>query len=134
MESNGTYFDNQTTAIINAWQQPGDVTDVPQARLTFENGNQFRLSRYISDGSYLRLKTLTLGYSLPSKIIEHVKINSLRFYVSAYNLITFTGYRGWDPEVSSDVYNTYSDPVDVGVDFYSAPQPKTVVLGLSLGL
>jgi TonB-linked SusC/RagA family outer membrane protein len=134
MESNGTYFDNQTTSILNVWQQPGDVTDVPQARLTFENGNQFRLSRYISDGSYLRLKTLTLGYSLPAKIIGHIKINSLRFYVSAYNLITFTGYRGWDPEVSSDVYNTYSDPVDVGVDFYSAPQPKTVVLGLSLGL
>lgn len=134
MESNATFFDNQITDVINSWKQPGDVTDVPESRLTFENGNQYRSSRYISDGSYLRLKTLTLGYNLPRRTLEKIKISSLRFYISGYNLITFTDYAGWDPEVTSDYSNTYYDNVNVGYDFYSAPQPKTVVLGVSLGL
>jgi len=131
MESNGTFFDNQTTRILDAWQQPGDITDVPQARLNFENGNEFRSSRYISDGSYLRLKTLTFSYNLPRKILSKAKISSLRFYITGYNLLTFTKYHGWDPEVTTDYY---ADNVNVGEDFYSAPQPKTWVLGVSLGL
>ncbi|MCY7409655.1 MAG: TonB-dependent receptor [Chitinophagales bacterium] len=131
MASNGSQWDNQITDMQNSWQNPGDVTDVPQERLFFTNGSQFRNSRYISDASYLRLKTLTLSYSLPKKMLGKAKISSLRIYTSAYNLLTFTNYTGWDPEVTTDIY---ADNVNVGVDFYSAPQPRTIVFGISLGL
>jgi TonB-linked SusC/RagA family outer membrane protein len=131
MASNGSQWDNQIVEMLGSWQQPGDVTDVPQNRLQFSNGDQFRLSRYLTDGSYLRLKTAMLGYQLPKKVISKAKIASLRVYVAGYNLLTFTDYIGWDPEVTTDLY---ADNVNVGVDFYSAPQPRTIVFGVNLGL
>jgi TonB-linked SusC/RagA family outer membrane protein len=131
MASNGSQWDNQVTDMLNSWQQPGDQTDVPQARLYFDNGSQFRSSRYISDGSYIRLKTFSLSYSLPQKMISKANITNLRIFATAYNLFTITNYKGWDPEVTTDIY---SDNVFVGTDFYSAPQAKTIVFGVSLGL
>lgn len=131
MASNASQWDNQTVDQLDAWQQPGDETDIPENRLLFENGTASRSSRYLSDGSYVRLKTLTVSYMLPSKLVERLKMESARFYVSGYNLYTLTNYRGWDPEVSSD---SFVDNIYYGIDFYSAPQPRTVVLGLSLGL
>lgn len=70
MESNGAVYDNQTTHMLDSWQNPGDITDVPQARLGFDNGDQTRSSRYIDDGSYIRLKSLTLGYDFSSRLIK----------------------------------------------------------------
>lgn len=133
MEANGTVYDNQTTHILEAWQNPGDITDVPQGRLGFENGDQTRSSRYIDDGSYIRLKAVTLGYDFSGRLIKKVKLTSLRLYASAYNMLTITNYRGWDPEVSSD-YVGSSENIIAGNDFYSAPQPKTIVFGLTIGL
>ena len=133
MASNGDQYDNQITDMLNSWQNPGDITDVPQARLGFENGDQFRSSRYISDGTYVRMKSVTLSYSLPKKLLGHAKISELRIYATSYNLFTFSKYEGWDPEVSTDLFYN-DDNVNVGVDFYSAPQPRTIVFGVSLGL
>ena len=131
MSSNASQYDNQTVDQLEAWQNPGDVTDVPENRLLFANGTESRSSRYISDGSYLRLKTLTFGIEMPKKITSKLNMNSFRIYASSYNLITWTKYRGWDPEVSTD---SFTDNVYAGIDFYSAPQPKTIVFGISLGL
>ena len=133
-ESNGAVFDNQTTAMLDSWQQPGDITDVPEARLLFSNGDQTRSSRYLSDGSYLRVKTVTLAYDFSSRLVKKAKLTNLRLYVSAYNLFTITNYRGWDPEVSSDYVLQEDINVIAGNDFYSAPQPKTVVFGITIGL
>jgi TonB-dependent starch-binding outer membrane protein SusC len=130
MNSNGTFWDNQIVDALNSWKNPGDITNVPEARYEFDNGNEFRSSRYISDGSYMRLKVLTLGYDFPKSIIRHLNLSELRLYTSAYNLFTVTNYQGWDPEVSTDLYD---DNVDIGVDFYSAPQPKTIVFGINVG-
>lgn len=131
MSSNASQYDNQTTDQLNAWENPGDDTDIPENRLLFANGTEPRSSRYLSDASYLRLKTLTLSYTIPQKLTTKMKMSSMRLYTSAYNLYTFTNYRGWDPEVSSD---SFSDNVFSGIDFYSAPQPKTIVFGVSIAL
>ena len=126
--SNG--FDNQTVDQLRAWKNPGDITDVPEARLFYANGTD-PSSRYISDGSYLRVKSATLGYNLPAAMISRLKIDRLRVYVRAQNLFTITNYKGWDPEVNADYQ---ANNINQGVDFYSAPQFKTIVFGLNLGL
>jgi hypothetical protein len=130
MACNGCWFDNQTRDQLKSWRNPGDVTDVPQARLGYSNGDQARSSRYLSDGSYLRLRSLTFGYDFPKSLIKKRGLDKLRLYVQGQNLLTFTKYIGWDPEVSTDFA---VDNVISGVDFYSAPQPKTITFGLNVG-
>jgi TonB-linked SusC/RagA family outer membrane protein len=131
MSSNASQYDNQTIDQLDAWQNPGDETDIPENRLLFANGTESRSSRYLSDASYLRVKTVTLSFSFPKRLTEKMNMSSLRLYTSAYNLFTFTNYTGWDPEVSTD---SFTDNVYYGIDFYSAPQPKTVVFGVSIAL
>jgi TonB-dependent starch-binding outer membrane protein SusC len=127
--ANGDWFDNSTRDQMARWQNPGDITMIPQARLGACNGCQAS-SRYLSDGSYVRLRTLSVGYSLPSNLISKLKISSARFYLIAQNLLTFTNYKGWDPEVNADYL---ASNVFQGNDFYSAPQAKTISLGLNVG-
>ncbi len=135
MSANGDYFDNQTSDQLNSWKQKGDITDVPQARLY--DGNGVRMSsRYVYDASYMRLKTFTVGYSLPKEILDKAKLRSVRVYFTAQNLLTFTKYKGWDPEVST-LYtssSTQNGNIIAGADFYTPPQAKTLVFGISLGL
>jgi TonB-linked SusC/RagA family outer membrane protein len=131
MSANGSNgFDNQTRDQLNAWKQPGDVTMVPEARQFFSNGTN-QSSRYLSNASYLRLKSLSIGYNFPSTIIRRLRIDRLRAYVRAQNLLTFTDYEGWDPEVNADYQATN---INQGVDFYSAPQVRTIVFGFNIGL
>lgn len=124
--SNG--FDNQTLDQLDAWQNPGDITMIPEARLFYPNGTD-PSSRFISDGSYLRVKAVTLSYSLPASIISRFKISNAKIYARAQNLFTFTKYEGWDPEVNADFQ---ADNINLGQDFYSAPQVKTIVFGINL--
>ena len=126
--SNG--FDNQTTDQLAAWKKPGDITMVPEARLFFANGTD-NSSRYISDGSYLRVKAITLGFNLSPKLLSVLHIDRARFYIRAQNLFTITKYKGWDPEVNSDAT---ANNISLGNDFYSAPQIKTIVFGVNIGL
>ncbi len=131
MSGNMDWVDNQTRDQLARWQNPGDITDVPQARFGLQNGQQSRSSRYLSDGDYLRLKTVTFGYSLPTQVLERAGVRSARFYVTGQNLLTFTDYIGWDPEVSTDYLanrNLYQS-----IDFYSAPQARTFIVGVNVG-
>lgn len=128
MSANGDFYDNQTIDQLARWQKPGDITNVPQARYVGGNGTA-ESSRYLSDASYTRLKTVTLGYNFPKTITDKLKLSKLRVYATANNLLTFTKYTGWDPEVNTD----YLTGVAAGNDFYSAPQPKTITVGLNLG-
>jgi TonB-linked SusC/RagA family outer membrane protein len=132
--ANGDWFDNSTAAQFDRWQNPGDITDIPQARLGECNGCNAS-SRFISDGSYVRLKTLSLGYNLPSTVLERMKISSARIYLMAQNLLTFTNYMGWDPEVNADYLGATTSDANVfqGNDFYTAPQAKTFSLGINVG-
>ncbi|MGM0587813.1 MAG: SusC/RagA family TonB-linked outer membrane protein [Bacteroidota bacterium] len=127
--ASGWYFDNQTTDQLDAWTTPGERTMVPQARLYYGNGTQAS-SRYLSDGSYLRLKTATLAYNLPADLLNRLNMDKVRLFVTGSNLITFTDYDGWDPEVSTDYLGSN---IALGNDFYAAPQPRSVSVGINIG-
>ena len=122
------YEDNNTADQLRRWQKPGDITDIPQVRLYRVNGSQAS-SRYIVDGSYIRLRTVSLGYTLKAKQLSKFKIERLRFYVSAQNLLTFTNYTYWDPEVNAD---SFDSNIAKGNDFYTSPQPRTILFGLNV--
>ncbi|ASZ14822.1 TonB-dependent receptor [Chitinophaga pendula] len=127
----GGGFDNQTRDILNRWQKPGDITDVPRVSSSYATGNQTS-SRWIYDGSYIRLKTLTLGYNLPKSVLNTIKFSGVRIYVAGYNLWTKTKYPG-DPEVNTGTLgNVASDNIVGGVDFYTIPQAKTFTVGLNV--
>ncbi len=130
MAANAEWYDNQLRSQLNSWRNPGDITMVPQARFAIANGIQGRNSRYVEDGSYLKLRSLTFAYNLPAKLVSDIGFKSVRVYMMGQNLLTFTKFTGWDPEVSSDfiVGNVTS-----GVDFYSPPQPRTITFGINLG-
>jgi TonB-linked SusC/RagA family outer membrane protein len=127
--ANGDFFDNQTTDQLNRWRQPGDITNIPQARLFGANGTT-ESSRYIQRGDYLRLKNTTLSYTLPSSVTSRLKMDRVRLYVTGQNLLTITNYTGWDPEVNADYL---AGNIGLGNDFYSAPQAKTIIVGINLG-
>ncbi len=130
MSCNACWFDNQTRDQLDRWQKPGDQTRVPEARLGYSNGDQSRSSRYITDGSYLRLKNVTLAYDVPTRWLHGGGFKTLRLYATGTNLLTFTKYQGWDPEVTTDFL---ASNTVYGVDFYSAPQPRTIVGGIRFG-
>ena len=127
--ANGDWFDNSTSDQMARWRNPGDITTIPQARLGVCNGCNAS-SRYVSDGSYVRLKTLSIGYNIPGSLLERMKLSSARIYFIGQNLLTFTNYTGWDPEVNADYL---AGNVFQGNDFYSAPQAKTFSLGINVG-
>jgi TonB-dependent starch-binding outer membrane protein SusC len=129
MSASFDWFDNQTRDQLGRWQKAGDITNVPQLRLGYGNGIGAS-SRYVEDGSYVRLKNITLAYNVPASILNKVRIRSARFYITCINLATFTDYKGWDPEVNTD-YRAGNR--NQGGDFYAAPQIKSITFGLSLG-
>ena len=92
-----------------------------------EQGDMYVHSWAIEDGSYIKLNNVTIGYSLPKKIIKKVGINSLRLYATGSNLLTLTKYSGYDPEVS-----TFKSGLTQGVDFGGYPRSRSFVLGLNL--
>ncbi|MDO1448553.1 TonB-dependent receptor [Rhodocytophaga aerolata] len=119
---------NQVREALKRWRKPGDITSVP--RYEYESTfNNYHSSRFIEDGSYVRLKNLTLGYRLPPNMISRLKLNNARVYVSGTNLWTLTPYTGSDPEVSTLDGSTTAQ----GIDFYTLPQVRTVIIGLNLG-
>lgn len=94
---------------------------------TNPNSNWRSSDLYIKDGSYLRLKTAQLGYTLPAEWTKKVSIQKLRMFVSGENLLTFTKYQGYDPEIATgDNYNR------IGVDRGGYPQARTISLGVNV--
>lgn len=124
--------DNQTTAILRRWKQPGDITDIPRATTDPVKAAQNKRvsSRFIEDGSYLRLKNITIGYSVNDEFLRKSFFSSVRVYLSAQNLFTFTKYTGLDPEVN---YRGDDNSV-IGTDFFTYPQAQTFTLGINLKL
>jgi TonB-linked SusC/RagA family outer membrane protein len=128
---NGDYFDNHTVDQMRYWRQPGDVTDIPQPRLYESNGTG-KSSRWVQDGSFLRIKLVSLGYTIPKSVLSKTFLSSARIYLTASNLFTFTGYDGYDPEVNTSYIGLSN--VTLGHDFYTPPLPKTITAGVTLGL
>jgi len=126
---NGDYYDNQTIDQMNYWKKPGDITNIPQPRLISSNGTD-KSSRWVQDGSYLRVKSINFGYNLPRKWISRIKLENARVYMAANNLFTFTKYKGYDPEVNSGSVSS----LNLGHDFYTPPLARTITFGVSISL
>lgn len=117
---------NQYRTVLNRWRQEGDVTSVPKAVFNDPMGNARFSDRWIEDGSYVRLKNITLTYDLK---LDVPVIESCQLYLTGENLITFTRYKGLDPEFASGV-----SPLYMGIDPCTVPQSRIVSLGIKLGL
>ncbi|SFU41879.1 TonB-linked outer membrane protein, SusC/RagA family [Pustulibacterium marinum] len=118
---------NQFTSVLDRWQNPGDVTDIPRV-LEGDIRNSLASDRYVEDGSYLRFKAVTLSYNLPKTFLEKVKLTTFKLYVTGENLITITDYSGFDPEV-----NAFGGSNTVqGVDFGTYPQTRNIIFGMNL--
>ncbi|MGS2740227.1 SusC/RagA family TonB-linked outer membrane protein [Sinomicrobium sp. M5D2P17] len=126
--SNGDYWDNQSRDQLKRWQQPGDITDVPQARFFGSNGVTHS-TRYLQEADFIRLRNLTLGYTIPQSAVDKMGLSKLRVYFSGFNLLTFTNYEGYDPEARSDAGDTAAGQ---GIDFYSAPAASTYSIGVNI--
>ncbi len=118
---------NQVRKALDRWQEPGDITDVPR----YESGNtrnNWHSSRLLEDGSFLRIKNVSVGYNVPVRYAQRVKAQSVRLFASATNLLTWTTYTGNDPEVSTLDGSTTAQ----GIDFFTLPQVKTIMGGINV--
>ena len=115
---------NLPQKMINRWHGEGTSNTMPRFTWTNDNDNYRASDLYIHDGSYLRLKNIQLGYTLPQMLTRKVFINSLRFYIAVENFITITSYKGLEPEIS---YGTQS-----GIDRGYYPQSRTFTIGANI--
>jgi hypothetical protein len=90
---------NQSTAVLRRWRKEGDDTDIPRA-LYGEGYNYLGSDRFVEDASYVRLKTMSLTWKMPNKWLKQVGITNLSWFLTGYDLFTWTGYSGQNPEVS----------------------------------
>jgi TonB-linked SusC/RagA family outer membrane protein len=122
----GSRFMNQSTAILNRWQIEGQVTDVPRISFQDPMGNSRFSDRWIEDGSYLKLKSVTLSYDLP---INSTFLQGLSFWIQGNNLFTLTKYLGTDPECSMS-----SSVLGQGIDTGMLPMSRSFVAGIKINL
>lgn len=124
METEGMYDGkNQTTKVLNRWQIPGQITDMPKAGWNMRNSTYF-----VENGSYLRIKDISLSYDFTGKWLRNLGITKLQPYFTASNLVTFTKYSGMDPEV-----NQWGNSGAVqGIDWGTYPHCKSYVFGLNI--
>jgi hypothetical protein len=111
------------------WSEENPDAEHPRIGRTRSNNMRFS-DYYLEDGTYFRLKNLTLGYTLPQAFSTRLKISSFRVYLSARNLFTITKYTGYDPEIGSEIGFNVS-PLDFGVDNGAYPQPQIFSLGIN---
>jgi TonB-linked SusC/RagA family outer membrane protein len=117
---------NQSTAVLNRWQYEGHQTTVPRAVWGDVQGNSSFSSRWIEDGSFLRVKNIALSYTIPD---EFLVFRNAQFYISANNAFTFSKYLGYDPEFS------YSPlQMEQGIDYGQTPQSRQFMIGVKIGL
>lgn len=125
---------NQSATVLDRWKNPGDVTDIPG--VSPSNWDNSAVStRYVENGSYIRLKALTLGYNIPAEKLKKLKMSRFMVYCTVENLLTFTKYTGFDPEVSAFSTNSQSatnQNTAPGVDFGTYPHARDIILGLNL--
>lgn len=120
--------DNQTIAILDRWREPGDETEMPRATLADPNANDRMSSRYVEDGSYLRVKNVRLSYMLDVAPWFNTDRFKVELYAAAQNLLTFTDYSGMDPEVNY----AGQDDIRMGTDFFTYPQARILMLGINV--
>ncbi len=123
--TNLTGYNNQSTAVLRRWRNPGDVTDIPRA--LFASGyNWLGSDRYVEDASFVRFRTATLSYSLGKDMLKKLKLADVRVFITGENIFTLTNYRGQDPEV-----NMQRGVFGIALDNSRTPPTKRFTFGLS---
>ncbi|MFI0431445.1 SusC/RagA family TonB-linked outer membrane protein [Mariniflexile sp. HMF6888] len=119
-------FDNQSTAVLSRWRNPGDVTNIPRA--IYRGGyNWLGSSRYVEDASFLRFRSATFSYNFGKNFLKSLKLDDLSLYFTADNIYTFTKYRGQDPEQN---LKTSDGPFGIAIDNSRTPPTRRFTLGL----
>jgi TonB-dependent starch-binding outer membrane protein SusC len=118
VENPAYLWDNINVDLANEWRTPGQVTDIPRPGNTYRSNT----TRFLEDGDFVRLRNVMLSYSLPKSILSKIKLNNIRVYAQGQNLLTFTDFRSYDPEIT-------------GVSLTGAQYPalKTITFGASIG-
>ena len=124
IETEGMYDGkNQSARVLDRWRVPGQITDVPKAGWDLRNSSYF-----VEDGSYLRVKNISLAYDIKARFLERAGISKLQPYFSASNLLTWTSYKGMDPEV-----NQWGNSGAVqGIDWGTYPHCRSYVFGINV--
>jgi len=116
---------------VNSWTPQNPTSDVPRLNAADLNKNTENFSDlYVEDGSYLRLKNLQFGYTLPTSLTKKIGVKNFRIYSTFDNLLTLTKYSGLDPEL----FGLYGNPFYYGIDMVNYPQPRTYSLGINVTL
>jgi TonB-dependent starch-binding outer membrane protein SusC len=125
----GSFWDNHSSRALDRWTPQNTNTVEPRAIWGDPNLNTRNSDRFVEDGSYLRLKNVVVGYTVPERFATNVGLRRMRVYLQGQNLLTFTSYSGFDPEVN------YAGDTAVtrGTDFYTMPQARTVTAGFNIG-
>lgn len=121
-------FSNNFTDILRRWQKPGDVTDIPRLWLNDQTANQVS-TRFLEKGDFIRVRTITFGFSATKDIIEKIGFTNARFYVTVFNPFVITNYSGLDPDVNTS--GTTQSNIALGIDSRGTPQPRTMTLGVN---
>lgn len=119
----------QYATTLQRWTPTNASTTMPRAVYGDPANNRRNSDRWLEDGSFVRLKNVVFGYNLDSKLASKMKLSSLKIYVQAQNLITWTKYSGFDPEVSTFTSTNTAQ----GTDFLTFPQAKTLTFGINIG-
>lgn len=119
-------YTNRPVSALDRWTEEGSTNDIPRYTWADVNNNYRVSDLYIEDGSYIRLKNIQLGYTLHRSILNRIGATNWRFYISAENLLTITGYSGPDPEIGA------RSSFDIGIDRGVYPQARTFRLGTSI--
>jgi TonB-dependent starch-binding outer membrane protein SusC len=120
--------------VMDRWQKPGDITDIPRtttlANADGSYNHNIESSRFLEDGSFVRLRSLSVGYNIAPEHLQRLNIQRIRLYVNATNLLTFSRYSGPDPEVNTAA--NFANGTVQGLDFSVPPQPRTFVFGINV--
>jgi TonB-linked SusC/RagA family outer membrane protein len=119
-------YANQSSYIIDRWTGPGSSVDVPRVTTGTTRNNVFS-DYFVEDGSFLRIRNLQVGYTLPKKWLSRQKVESMRVYVSVNNLYTLTNYSGFDPDIGN-----FGGVLAAGVDYGFYPQARTIMGGFNI--
>ena len=124
----------QYATTLKRWEPTDTNTNVPRAVFGDPNGNAgLNSTRFLEDGSFIRLKNIILAYNLPRDLVSKAHLSSVKFFIQAQNLKTWTKYSGFDPEVSTFTSSNPANKVSPGTDFLTYPQAKSFTFGLDLG-
>ncbi len=115
---------NQLKDVVNRWRVPGQITDIPKSG---ELNNLKASTRWVEDGSYLKVKNITLSYEIKHPALKKANISRIQPYITLDNMLTLTGYSGYDPEMSQ-----YSSATNMGIDWGTYPCVKTVLFGVNI--